>query len=71
MTDNLPIGQRVLVKELDVEGWIYEGSLPGQLSSGIERIYGVRLDEVAFPKNFVATIVWHCPFKGLRLLEDE
>ncbi len=62
MGEKLPIGQRVLVKELGIEGWVYESGMP---DSGLDRVYGVQLDEVAFPKNFVATEVWHCTIKGL------
>ena len=58
----LPIGTRVLVKELGVEGFIYESA---HNRGDSERIYGVKLDKVAFPDNFVATEVWHCPLKEL------
>ncbi len=53
--------QRVLVKELDAFGYIYERNTA---DSG-NKIYGVRLDKVAHPKNFVATEVWHCPSERL------
>jgi len=53
----LSIGQRVWVKELNIGGTIYESAMS---SSGLVRIYGVRLGEVVVPKNFVATEVWHC-----------
>lgn len=68
MANKLSIGQRVRVKELGIEGWIYESAHPHWLFSGIERVYGVQLDEVASPKNFVATRVWHCSLGGLELL---
>ena len=54
---DLAIGTRVKVAELGVVGTIYESEMP---DFGFERIYGVRLDEIAWPKNFVATSVWHC-----------
>ncbi len=66
----LPIGQRVLVKELNAEGTIYESGTPGFLFCGHERIYGVQLDQVACPENFPTT-VWHCALQGLTLLEDK
>lgn len=53
--------QRVLVKELNANGYIYESAIA---DSG-NRIYGVRLDKVAYPKNFVPTEVWHCPSEEL------
>ena len=67
--DRLPIGQRVLVKEFGIEGWVYESGMPERGTSEADRIYGVRLDKVVFPKNFVATIVWHCSLEELELLE--
>ncbi len=62
-TDRIPIHGHVLVKELQVGGCIYER---GQAEQG-HTVYGVRLDVVAFPKNFVATEVWHCEREGLEL----
>ena len=64
MDNMLPIGQRVLVKELGIEGWIYESGLSG---SGIDRIYGVRLDEVAFPVRLPDRILACFPSKNLIL----
>ena len=55
--ERLPLFLRVRVKELDATGCIYESAIP---IGGGDRVYGVRLDKVAFPKNFIATTVWHC-----------
>ena len=57
------IGTQVLVAELGVTGTIYESGMP---DFGLERVFGVRLDKIAFPKNFVATEVWHCKANGLE-----
>lgn len=56
---------RVRVIELDAAGYVYESGVGLLLG---HRVYGVKLDEVAFPKNFVATIVWHCESEGLEAL---
>jgi hypothetical protein len=64
LPDRLLIGTRVLVKELDTPGYVYERGV----TDGGHTIYGIRLDTVAFPKNFVATIVWHCEREELRIL---
>lgn len=57
--------QRVLVKELDVSGTIYERATA---DSG-HRIYGVKLKRVVVPKNFVATEVWHCRSERLEAIK--
>lgn len=65
MIEEIPrfnLHQKVLVKELNTTGTIYERAIADSGS----RIYGVKLDEIAFPKNFVATEVWHCPSEGLE-----
>ena len=68
--DRLSIEQRVVVKELNVSGWIYESAMPESGTTEADRIYGVNLDEVAFPKNFVATKVWHCRLDALEIIEQ-
>ena len=62
--DRLPILQRVRVVELSVSGHVYE---MGTGDSG-HTIYGIRLDETAWPKNFVATEVWHCRREDLVVI---
>ncbi len=65
MIENTPkfsLHQRVLVKELGVIGTIYERATG---DSG-NKIYGVKFDEVVWPKNFVATTVWHCQSEELK-----
>lgn len=64
MIENEPIYQlfqKVQVIELDATGYIYERGIDRG-----HRVYGVRLDEVAWLKNFVATKVWHCESEGLK-----
>ncbi len=63
LASRIAIHSHVYVKELQVRGYIYER---GQAEHST--VYGVRLDETAFPKNFVATTVWHCEREGLELL---
>jgi len=53
--NRLPLFTRVYIPEIDASGKIYER---GTSDSG-DTIYGVELDEIAFPPNFVATTVWH------------
>ncbi len=60
--DRIPLQTRVFIKELQASGHIYER---GQ--DGGHTVYGIRLDDVAFPKNFVATEVWHCERESLEL----
>ena len=59
----LYIGKRVVVRELGIRGEIYESL---KSDSSLDRIYGVQLDETAWPKNFVATGVWHCKARDLE-----
>jgi hypothetical protein len=60
----LRVGDKVKVIELGVEGIIYERS-ESDLGN---MVYGVQLDRVAHPKNFVATKVWHCKAGELERL---
>ncbi len=60
--DRLLIGQRVVVLELSTAGHVYERGT----ADGGDTIYGIQLDETAWPKNFVATSVWHCPREELK-----
>lgn len=68
--DRLPIGQRVFVDELGMAGWVYESAMSEKGTNWADRVYGIRLDEVCWPKNFMATEVWHCTLLELTLLEE-
>ena len=52
----MELGDSVLVKELGIEGWIYE-KLPSDIPD--EKIYGIMLDKTAWAGG-LATEVWHC-----------
>lgn len=53
----LDIGSRVIVRELKAHGYVYESA---RSDGSLDRIYGVSFDKTQWPKNFVATKVWHC-----------
>ena len=59
-TPRYKLFDRVRVIGLNATGYVYERGIDNG-----HRVYGVRLDEVAFPKNFVATVVWHCECEAL------
>lgn len=61
--DMLPIHACVMVSELGISGRVYER---GVADSG-HSVYGIVLTETAFPKNFVATNVWHCRREDLSV----
>ncbi len=46
-----------MVTELNVVGTVYEQGEPD--SAPYDKIYGVRLDKVVWPKGFIATVDWH------------
>lgn len=58
--DKLVLLTRVYIPEIEMGGYIYESVLPEKGTGEEDRVYGIMLDETAFPKNFVATKVWHC-----------
>ena len=57
----LLLGQRVLVKEIDTLGVIYE-----RLPENTHLLYGVRLDERVWTVGGFCTDVWHCREEGLE-----
>jgi hypothetical protein len=61
------IGTRVIIPELNMGGTIYESGIPDY---GLDRVYGIQLDKTAFPRNFVATTVWHCKAGELILKKE-
>ena len=59
-TPKFHLHQKVLVKELNTTGTIYERAIG---DSG-NRIYGVRLDEIVWAGG-LCTEVWHCQAEAL------
>lgn len=68
MIEEVPVfklSDKVLVKELNVEGCIYESTVSDLGHS----IYGVRLDTVAYGGG-LCTEVWHCLSEELQVAKQ-
>jgi hypothetical protein len=63
--DKLPLFSRVYIPEIDTSGSVYE-----RFTSASHTIYGVKLDKIAHPKNFIATEVWHCKREELEVKHE-